>query len=383
MSETAPATASVPIPADAVDTNTDDLWAAASAAETPEKKQAIINRAEKSLTWAESELQKEGHPPARKRELHKHKDECHRVIRVTKKRLPHAVAETTGQRELREAAGVFQRTDASRRAFLLTEDYISTGEAIRTAAVVVPPPVPIPPLDSAERDRIREGRQLREGTAALRRAGFLRFLGEVTYRALPLDAFEKLPYQEEILFQTAEFATALPGWGSSDFATTALGEVTSLVDPLVGGTVDAAVLVVSAAATDAATPLGQLVERAGAEIEGRVVAAAAGAHHRAKELEEEFWLAETTEPDAVARAERAHRISARHPPTLLEALFLANRRAFTEAAGSPTTPVDLIFAEAVCQYTLLEVLSAAGILDMPRPSAADELARTLARRVTA
>ena len=52
------------------------------------------------------------------------------------------------------------------------------------------------------------------------------------------------------------------------------------------------------------------------------------------------------------------RLERRVVPTLMETLFLANRRAL----GESVAPEDALMAEAVCQYTLLETLNAVGVL---------------------
>ena len=253
------------------------------------------------------------------------------------------------------------RTFSDRRAFVLAEATETAAAALieRTAP---PPSAQRPTGDHIAPDRrAREAKVRaigREELAAAKRAAFLRGLGEAVYAALPLDEHEKAPHRSTVLKETAEMVELLPDWELS-LAGNDLLEMTSVIaaaDP--ANAADA----VTAAAQNAATELGAAVSEAAAALEERVLDAVLAARARAEALD--TALQESAAADPELTAARARRAGRRNRPTLLESIFIATTRTLSEAADREI-PGSVVMGEAVAQYTMLETLSAYGVLTVP------------------
>ena len=271
------------------------------------------------------------------------------------------------------------RTFADRRAFVLSETAAETTQRLlaeRAAAATPVAPVPTLPPDPNTARRL-ERSLLREALATRRRTAFLQVLGELTYRVIPLDEHEKAPHRDTILSQAAEFAASTTGWSLSEAGI----ELAETTDELVEAMTDADEAAVIAAVTESVQSgtLHTLIETVGAELENRVVAAAATARARAVRLEETLTaLDENASDDAELEALRARRLLRSETPTLLESLFVANRRVLFEGAGQEVAS-DAILAESICQYSMLEAFSAVGVLALSAIEV-DTIARRLIDR---
>lgn len=251
-----------------------------------------------------------------------------------------------------------QRTYADRRAFLRAEAELAT------AATLQAPVAPPAPLDTSTRvDRAWERRKQRDLTrqeaSNLQRQAFLYVLGEITYRALPLDDHEKAPFRTAIMEQTAELALAL----SSQWNLSATGKELVEATTALATLDDAPALIKESLATGS---LDAYITPIVDTLTERVVAAVVHERERAAKLEQQ--LQEVTEAptgDAELDAYRARRTAKRASISLMEALFIANRKSLTEDVGH-TVPHGVIMAEAVSQYTLLETLSALGLMHIDR-----------------
>jgi hypothetical protein len=335
------------------------------AADTPDKRTALEGR-----LLAETARCKEAMDGAvsalEKMTVQGHSDQVHRIGRA----LRAAGSSSSGV----PAQGPAQRSNADRSSFLLSESLAAAQLAVLgTKPEAQPRAVPSGPTSGEIASRVWS--QLRENQAASRRAGFQRFLGEVTYYALPLDEGEKRPHREVILDEAFEATEAAFPWALLPVAESAIEDVKSLLE----GCSDpaAASATVSMAAEDPASPIGRLVREAASQIERRVVAAVASAKGRAAALDSALALTEGTDgADPDLRQARIKRMVDRSPPTLIESLYVANRRALAESASAETISADLILAESVCQYALLETLSAYGLIRIGDP---DAVARTVAR----
>lgn len=268
------------------------------------------------------------------------------------------------------------RTYADRKAFVLSEQAIETARALREAAA---PSTPQTPSTEAIVDpnwqRSRNRQAMREAAAEARRRAFLQVLGEMVYRALPFDEIEKAPHRDSVLAQTAELAESVTGWDLSPSGVELLETAGGVSDTVEGS--EPAAVEAAIAESVASGELGPMVEHLAAEIETRVVAAVVAARQRAAIIESK--LSEASSGDAELDALRARRITKNAAPSLLEALFVANQRALTEGEVAPTVSAGVLMMEAVSQYTLLETLSAVGIVSLETFDVA-ALARRLADR---
>jgi hypothetical protein len=99
------------------------------------------------------------------------------------------------------------------------------------------------------------------------------------------------------------------------------------------------------------------------------VAAVLATRERAALTEARVRLAEGSEgTDAELRAHRIRRASEAQAAGLLEALYLASTHALREATGSPDPSPDLVMAESVYQYAMLETANAFGVIPVDDPS---------------
>ena len=268
------------------------------------------------------------------------------------------------------------RTDADRKAFTLSESAIAMGKLLSEQnAPKAPEPLPTDKIVDPNWAKSRERMLARESVQAARRDAFLRVLGEVTYRALPLDEHEKAPYRDAVLEQAGDFAKSL----IESWELTAVGQelLETVNGVMTGESVEAAVQVFEEALKEG--ELAPMVEHLGSEIERRVVEAVVTVRERAAAVEAR--LAEATAEssgDPELDALRARRATKRAAPSLMEALYVANRRTLTEDASREVAP-EVVMVEAVCQYAMMECMSSIGVMSIERADV-DVLARRLTAR---
>jgi hypothetical protein len=253
------------------------------------------------------------------------------------------------------------RTFADRRAFLIAESAQSTAESIGERMAPLPETaVSAPPVSLMEQRR-RQRSLARNGEASRRLEAFLSALGEAVYRAVPMDEHEKSPYREIMVEQTADFARVTASWKPTPTAIRIRDETDEIVAGLAEGS-DIRSTIAGAASSE--TELAAILGELGSEVERRVVAAVAASREQSALTERA--LTESHGDDAELAACRQRRILERRKPALIEALYMANRHHLTEATGGDVSD-DLLLAEAVCQYTMLEMLSALGIVPLDDP----------------
>ena len=268
------------------------------------------------------------------------------------------------------------RTFADRRAFVLAETAMETAAQL---AAMTAPAEPAPPTTDAAVDpnwqRNRERTTMRESAQTARRDAFLRVLGEVTYRALPLDEHEKSPFRQTVLDQTAELASSLiERWNLTAVGNELLETVNGV---LVFEDVSEVDGLLEASLTEG--ELGPIVEHMAKEIEQRVIGAVVANRERAARLEAQLSeVTNTASGDAELDEYRSRRALKRTAPTLMEALFIANRRVLSEGTDVEISP-DVLMVESVCQFALIETLSSIGIMDIYKADV-DALARYLSAR---
>ena len=102
------------------------------------------------------------------------------------------------------------------------------------------------------------------------------------------------------------------------------------------------------------------VTRLGEAVQQRVVDAAANAHQRSVELEARLTEAAAIDDAEVAEYAKQKALKSAGM-TLIESLFVINRKSLSEATESDNIPTDLVMAESISQYTVLETVSALGI----------------------
>ena len=256
------------------------------------------------------------------------------------------------------------RTLADRRAFLLSENTASTIAQLNANSVE--PAAPEHDFSASlnpSAQRTRNRAQQRAIAESTRQESFIQVIAETVFRALPLDAHEKAPFHETVIAQTREIITQLP---SADWKLSPLGE--ALLDEsiaVVDRTADAGYVGYLAdlkTAMLAENTIGALVEDASTQIMERVVEAVVNSRERAAELED--TLAESADSDAELTALRQSRLLKENVPSIMESLFIANSRSLNEGTGGAQLDSNLIMVEAVCQYALIETLSAVGIMDL-------------------
>ena len=273
-------------------------------------------------------------------------------------------------------AGNRDRTYADRKAFVLSEQTLETAKALAEAnAPKAPEPLSTDTIIDPNWAKSRERQSIRETAKTARRDAFMRVLGEMTYRALPLDEHEKAPFRETVLSQTAELALSLQEhWELTAAGQELLETASGVIDGKEGdGYADAL------AASIADGELAPMVEHVSAEIERRVLGAIVADRARAEKIESRLSeVTATPTGDAELDAYRARKTMKRTSPSLMEALYVANRRVLSEDAGREI-PAEVLMVEAVCQYTLVETLAAVGVMAIEKADV-DALARHLSAR---
>lgn len=269
------------------------------------------------------------------------------------------------------------RTYADRKAFILSEQTLEMAKAIaESAAPKAPTPLSTDTIIDPNWAKNRDRQSIRESIAAARRSAFLRVLGELTFNALPLDAHEKAPFRETVLSQTAELAASLEEkWELSSTGRELLETAAGLIETAEGWED-----VVAASLKDG--ELAPMVEHVSAEVERRVIGAVVADRERSEVIENrlaEVTAVSTGDPELDAyRARKATQKGT--SASLIEALYVANRRSLAEAAGDNPVSADLVMIEAVCQYALVETLSAVGVMAIDRVDVDMLVRRLMARK---
>ncbi len=266
------------------------------------------------------------------------------------------------------------RTFTDRRAFVLSETALQTAAALAaTRAPAAPAPVSTEAIIDPNWQRNRERGSIREAAQLARRDAFMSVLGETTYRALPLDEHEKFPFREAILSQTAELALSLiEKWELSPTGQELLETAAGVVE---GAEVPAEAIATSIAEGE----LMPMIEHVATEVTRRVLEAIVVDRARSQAVEGRLVeVTETPSGDAELDAYRARRALKRAAPSLMEALYVANRRVLSEDAGREIS-AEVLMVETVCQYALVETLSAVGVMAFDKADV-DALARRLSAR---
>lgn len=273
------------------------------------------------------------------------------------------------------------RTNADRRAFVIAETAAAAAAEIvaHGAAPEAPAPTGAFLAPGRQSTAARARRNLREESRLVRTAAFVRALGEAVYASIPMDEIEKAAYHGLVVEQTAEL---LASCGADERphdlsrAGLALAEMTDeLVDSLPADRTPAsAAAAVSAAVVDPSSPLGAAIRESAAEVEERVLAAVLDSQQRAAAVEGALAEAASHDDGDPELAElRRRKAAGSQQRTLIETLYAENRRGLSESAGAEV-PADVVLAEAVAQYALLETLSSFGAVRFGDPA---ELVRRL------
>lgn len=273
-------------------------------------------------------------------------------------------------------AGNRERTFADRKAFVLSEQTLETAKVLAEArAPKAPEPLSTDAVIDPNWAKNRDRQSMRETAALARRDAFMRVLGEMTYRALPLDEHEKIAFRETVLAQTAELALSLQEhWTLSAAGQELLETAAGVID---GKEADGWADALAASLSDG--ELAPMVEHVSSEIEHRVLGAIVANRARAEKVETRLSeVTATPTGDAELDAYRARKTMKRASPSLMEALYVANRRMLAEDTGREI-PAEVLMVEAVCQYTLVETLAAVGVMAIDKADV-DALARRLSAR---
>ena len=268
------------------------------------------------------------------------------------------------------------RTFADRKAFVLAEQTLETAKALAEAnAPKGPEPLATDAIVDPNWAKGRERQSIREAATASRRDAFLHALGELTYRALPLDEHEKAPHRATVLEQTKELAHSLiEHWDLSPAGRELMETASAIVNV---ERLDETVSLVEASVADG--ELGPMIEHVASEIEQRVIGAIVADRKRSERVESRLnEISSTLSGDAELDELRQRRTLKRTAPSLMESLYVANRRVLSEEAGREIA-AEVLMIETVCQYTLIETLAAVGVMAMDKVDAV-ELARRLAAR---
>jgi hypothetical protein len=268
------------------------------------------------------------------------------------------------------------RTITDRKAFVLSEQTAAMAVTLMPKPAEAAPVVAMPtdPRIAATKSRAA----MREAAAAARKGAALHAMGELVYRALPLDEAEKAPFREAVLSQTVEMVKSLGDWNLTKTGTDLLEAAGIAADSVESH--DLLEVQAAVAESVASGELSALIERVGAEVENRVIAALADSRERSMETEQR--LAEATAlatGDAELDQTRIRRAQRSAPPTLIEALFVANRRMLSEGTGQEVA-APVLMIEAVSQYTLLEALSSIGVITLEKLDVENVARRLVSRK---
>ena len=253
-----------------------------------------------------------------------------------------------------------ERTIADRQSFILSE------MAIETAAQLAEnlKPEEIKPIDTSgvvdkRWEEKRNNMAMREAAVKFKAEMFAKVLGEMVYQAIPFDEHEKASIHESVIDSTVEMMSHLSDWKLSEAGLDIADSVSDIVDTE-GVDVTVATVIKHPSLFDSIKSIASVVE-------GRVVSAVVNV--RAKAAMSESAIAIMTEEcngDKELLESRIRRHQKANPPSLIESLYAATSKSLTEQSGQKEVPQDIIMGEAVTLYTMMETLSAIGIMSVTR-----------------
>ena len=253
---------------------------------------------------------------------------------------------------------VRERTLADRKSFVLSEMAIETANSLASANKVeeVQPIDTSVAVDPAWAER-RSAAALREATVKFKHDMFMAVMGETVYRAIPFDEHEKARFHESVIDSVTEMIKHTGSWNLTEGGTEIADCISQLVEEK-GIDQTLADIIANESLTEVVNSIANT-------IEGRVVSAMVSV--RAKAASAEYELATIHEEcagDTELLEMRKRRLQKGSPTSLIESLYAATTRTLTESTGSETIPQEIIMAEAVTLYTMMETLSAVGIMEM-------------------
>lgn len=286
-----------------------------------------------------------------------------------------------------------ERTYADRRAFVLSEGAIAMADQLReqqaaAAAVAKNPVFKIDEsfVNGSLADNRRRGRLAETAMRVeMQRVAFLRALGETVFRAIPLDADEKEPYRTIVMEQTAQLAEAVSGhWNLSETGRRMLVESSFLVTNPTAPAGQSGGFTLPVEASEACAlvsehaeigDLGEVIAETAKIIEERTVLAVVAAKNTAADTQAYLNENATGNKELDERRERV--MLKNTTPSLMECLFMVNQRNLSESGGTVETTV--LMGESVCQYVLVETLSALGVMPM-NAAESDQFVKLLSRK---
>ena len=252
---------------------------------------------------------------------------------------------------------VRERTTADRKAFVLSELAIETGNAL--AEGMKPEEIVAPDTSGIvdpRWEKHREAMATRESVAKCKQETFKKVLGECVFQSIPFDDHEKASIHEAVILSTCEMVDHLQGWQLSEAGQSLLDDVCN--------TIDEKGVDVPFTEFCHIPSLAGSIKSIACLVESRVVAAVVDVKARSAQSEYEIaMMTEASEGDKELLESRIRRYQKANPPSLIEALFTATSKSLSEAANE-TVPQDIIRGESVTLYTMMETLSAIGIMRM-------------------
>jgi hypothetical protein len=261
------------------------------------------------------------------------------------------------------------RTFADRKAFLLSESERAFAEQILAEQVQKEqerrkgPKIEMPPPTARDVTR-RMLPILRESLSKARKLAFGQVIGEAVFQALPFDDDEKEMYHSSIVKQTIDAISSLKeaGWDIKEPAkeiAEGIKELTSFDITNEAYNTPEKISEAVLNAVDLKLFKVDIMEIANA-ISERVIDAVVETKCQTKRQEAEIKKITECEDTELSKA-RISRLE-RRPPTLLESLYEATLHTLDETTAEEMDK-DLLLAEAITQYALLETLSAIGLVN--------------------
>jgi len=218
---------------------------------------------------------------------------------------------------------------------------------------------PTPKSSTKKRERVKADNEKQE---SFKEAVSL-IVAEVVYRSIPLSDAQKSSNRELIKQDVAQFLEECAKFADMEKQTRALATLRECAADIVEnseGEYDLVSTLTNKALTEE-TGLNLIVTKFASDIEERVLNAFEANKVRQEALNEtlnQIGTSDNTEEYKLLLKERAEK---KTKTTLLETLYVANAKAVEKAEMDVSD--DIIMAEAVCHYTLLEVFSSIGIID--------------------
>lgn len=262
------------------------------------------------------------------------------------------------------------RTLNDRRAFIASEEMRATAAQLMAEQAELQrlseegnlAGIQAPSMSRTE-SAAKQRAMLRNKREAASIEAFNEAVAHVIYTAIPFDEEHKVGRQAAILGESREFLQKfdLKSNETLNEAALDLAELTNgLVPETLEGFNESMSVIVAREMADTDSDLYAYVTRLGETVQQRVVDAAANAHQRSVELEARLTEAAAIEDSELAEYAKQKALKSAGM-TLIESLFVINRKSLTESTESENIPTELVMAESVSQYTVLETVSALGI----------------------